>query len=87
MSKVISSEAIVFSDGYGGMAVLDVSKTHKDIIQFMKDESTWEVFDDVSKKPKGKYKAVFSFWWESNFPECGDELVIDFENMQFTQLN
>ena len=59
---------------------------HKDIIQFMNDESPWEVFDDVAKKPRGQYKAVFTFWWESNFPEDGSALVVDWENIKFTLL-
>lgn len=82
----VQSEAVVFSDGYGGMAVLDDSKTHKDIIKFMTYESPWEVFDDAAKKPRGKYKAVFTFWWESNFPEDGGALVVDWENIKFTLL-
>jgi len=85
MNKYTRTEAIVYSDGYGGISVLDDSKTHKDIRQYMKDESVWEVFDGLSKQPKGKYRAVFDFWWERGSYEYreGDELVIGHEAMRF----
>ena len=69
--------AIVFVDGFGGMAVIDFSDTHKDIVQNLNDESVWEVFDGVEKLERGKHKITLQFWWESNFPENGDDLVIE----------
>ena len=81
-----TTSAIVFTDGYKGIAVADDSNTHKDVITFMSEESVWEVFDDLQTKPKGKYIATFDFWWESSFPDDGHELVINHDSMKFVML-
>lgn len=74
---VIKTKAKVLVDGFGGMAVTSLEATHKYIIQNLHEESVWEVFDGVEKKPKGEYIVTLQFWWESNFPESGDSLIIE----------
>ena len=77
MSDQQETSALIFVDGFGGMAVSDMSQTHRDIIQNLKDESIWEVFDGAEKLSRGIHKITLRFWWETRFPESGDDLVIE----------
>lgn len=67
----------VFVDGFGGMALIDVKDTHKDVIQELNDKSIWEVFDGIERLERGEYEVTLNFWWEDNFPEQGGEFVTE----------
>jgi len=69
------TKAKVFVDGFGGMALTDISETHADVIQALNDESIWEIFDGSQQLERGEYEITLSFWFESNFPETGGEFV------------
>ena len=73
----METKAKIFVDGFFGMAVIDSSDTHADIIQALNEDSVWEVFDGVQQLPRGVYEVTLDFHWESNFPESGDEFVIE----------
>tara|TARA_R110000851_G_C12931650_1_gene551363 strand:+ start:570 stop:833 length:264 start_codon:yes stop_codon:yes gene_type:complete len=79
--------AIVFADGFNGIAVTGMSETHADLIQYLNDESVWEVFDELSTKVRGEYKVTIRFWWESNFPEQGGEFVTEIINAELITQN
>lgn len=74
--------AVIFADGFNGIAVTDISKTDSDLISYLNDESVWEVFDELSTKDRGEYKVTIKFWWESNFPEQGGEFVTEIINTE-----
>lgn len=86
-TEPIKTEAIIYSDGYGGIAALNVTRTHKDVIRLMREESTWEVFDDASKLPVGIYRVTFEFWWEMQTPLYDNELVIGYDGMSYEIMN
>lgn len=77
-----NTSAILLVDGFGGMAITDSSKLDKDVVQHLNEESVWEVFDGIEKLEAGKYSVHLNFWWESNFPESGNELIIEVDKSE-----
>lgn len=75
--NIKETSLIVFSDGFGCMAVTDTQETASEVVQVLNDDSPWEVVDGVEKKPKGFYSVKLNYWWEDNFPESGASLITE----------
>lgn len=77
MRDEVETTLKAFSDGFGGMAVTDVSETEDIVVQQLIDESPREVIDGIEKLPRGHYIVTVSYWWEDNFPEPGGDHCIE----------
>ena len=85
IEKSLNTKVCVFIDGFGGLSVTNINNTAEDVIQYLNDESPWEIFDEMSKLPRGEYEVSLDFWWEDNFPEPGSEFCTNIISMQLRE--